>query len=71
MILIAIKWNRLVLRCSSAAKTCCWTDRVEILVRQYDLGRGYKLFFMLNSAEHEILNAHKYDKVKKFSIFSG
>ena len=22
--------------------------------------RGYKTFFMLNSGEHEILNAHKY-----------
>ena len=26
---------------------------------------------MLNSAEHEILNAHKYKYIKKFSIFSG
>ena len=28
---------------------------------------GYKTFFMLNSAEHEILNADK--NVKKFSFF--
>ena len=26
-------------------------------------------FFMLNSAEHEILNAHKYKNIKKFSFF--
>ena len=31
--------------------------------------RGYKTFFMLNSVEHEILNAHKYKNVKKFSVF--
>ena len=31
--------------------------------------RGYKTFSMLNSAEHEILNAHKYKNIKKFSIF--
>ena len=27
--------------------------------------RIYKTFFMLNSAEHEILNAHKYKNIKK------
>ena len=32
---------------------------------------GYKTFFMLNSAEHEILNAHKYKNIKKFSIFQA
>ena len=31
--------------------------------------RGYKTFSMLNSAEHEILNAHKYKNIKKFSFF--
>ena len=31
--------------------------------------RGYKTFFMLNSGEHEILNAHKYKNIKKFSFF--
>ena len=30
---------------------------------------GYKTYFMLNSAEHEILNAHKYKSIKKFSFF--
>ena len=33
--------------------------------------RGYKTFFMLNSAEHENLNAHKYENIKELSIFSG
>ena len=31
--------------------------------------RGYKTFFMLNSVEHKILNAHKYKNINKFSIF--
>ena len=30
--------------------------------------RGYKIFFVLNSAVHEILNAHKFKSVKKFII---
>ena len=30
--------------------------------------RGYKTFFMLNSVEHEILNADKYKTIKKFSF---
>ena len=33
--------------------------------------RGYKTFFMLNSAEHEILNAHKYENIKKLGLFSA
>ena len=28
-------------------------------------------FFMLYSAEHEILNAQEYKNIKKFSFFSG
>ena len=31
--------------------------------------RGNKTFSMLNSGEHEILNAHNYRNIKKFSIF--
>ena len=31
--------------------------------------RGYKTFLMLNSAEHEILDVHKYENIKKFRIF--
>ena len=33
--------------------------------------RGYKTFFMLYSAEHGILNAHKYKNIKKFSFFAA
>ena len=33
--------------------------------------RGYKTFFMLNSVEHEILNAHKYEKYLEIELFSG
>ena len=32
------------------------------------LSQGYKEIFVLNSAKHEILNAHKYKKIKKFSF---
>ena len=32
--------------------------------------RGYKTFFMLNSVEHEILNAHKYKKYQEIQLFS-
>ena len=31
--------------------------------------RGYKTFSMLNSVEHEIINAHKYKNIKKFGFF--
>ena len=30
--------------------------------------RGYKTFFVLNSVEHEISNAHKYKNINKFSF---
>ena len=33
--------------------------------------QGYKTFFMLNSVEHEILNAHKYENIEKFSILQA
>ena len=33
--------------------------------------RGYKTLFMLNSAEHEILNAHKCKNIKKFGFFGA
>ena len=33
--------------------------------------RGYKIFFILNSVEHEILNAHKYKNIEKFGIFQA
>ena len=37
----------------------------------YNLGawaRGYKTFFMLNSFEHEILNAHKYIQILLINV---
>ena len=33
--------------------------------------RDYKTFFVLNSFEHEFLNAHKYKYIKKFSLFKA
>ena len=33
--------------------------------------RGYKTFFVLNSVEHEILNAHKYKKYQEIRLFLG
>ena len=33
--------------------------------------RGYKTFFVLNSAEHGILSAHKSKNIKKISIFQA
>ena len=33
------------------------------------LARGYKTFFMLNSVEHEILNAHKYKNINALQLF--
>ena len=37
-------------------------------VTQESRARAYKIFSMLNSAEHEILNAHKFKNIKKFSF---
>ena len=33
--------------------------------------RGFETFFVLNSVEHEILNAHKYRNIKKFGLFKA
>ena len=33
------------------------------------MARGYETLFMLNSIEHKLLISHKYEKIKKFSIF--
>ena len=40
---------------------------VVLLIRP----RGYKTFFVLNSVEHEISNAHKYKNIKKFGLFKA
>ena len=42
---------------------CCMTHVL------YTRPRGYKTFFVLNSVEHDLLNAHKYKNIKKFGIF--
>ena len=31
--------------------------------------QGYKTIFMLNTVEHEILNAHEYKKISRHSFF--
>ena len=33
--------------------------------------RGYKTFFMLNSVEHGISNAHRYKNIMKFGLFKA
>ena len=37
----------------------------------HSLARGYKTFFILNSAEYEILNAQKYKNIKKFDFIQA
>ena len=63
--------------------TCCYTriryyaeNSMRVLTILYISvalfrARGYKTFFMLNSVEHEILNAHKYKNIKTFSFFQA
>ena len=46
-------------------------DGIMYRLTQIYRPRGYKTFFMLNSVEHEILNAHKYRKIKKFGLFKA
>ena len=46
--------------------------RVYVLIPTlYARARAYKTFSMLNSAEHEILNAHKYKNIIKFSFLGS
>ena len=47
-----------------------WLKRFPSPARIEARPQGYKTFFMLNSFEHETLNAHKYTNIKKF-IFLG
>ena len=51
---------------------CAYSD-ISVDLIGYDpfRARGYKTFFMLNSVEHEILNAHKYKHIKKFGFFQA
>ena len=42
---------------------------LEIMTKSWP--GGYKTFIILNSVEHEILNAHKYKKYQEIQHFSG
>ena len=50
---------------------------IRILIKEhFNLGQhcqfraeGYKTFFMFNAAEHEILNAHKYENNQEMQLF--
>ena len=44
-------------------------DISNTYISYYLRPRGYKTFFMLNSVEHEIVNAHKYKNIQKFGLF--
>ena len=47
-----------------------WDKRKRTPTRCLIRPRGYKTFFHVNSAEHEILNAHKYKKkYQEFQLF--
>ena len=45
------------------------TDRSEQTPQTQIRPQGYKFFFMLNSVEHEVLDAYKYITIKKFGFF--
>ena len=47
------------------------TDTADQTVLTKVSARGYKIFSMLNSAEHGILNAHMYQKYEEIQRLSG
>ena len=47
------------------------TNRSEQTAETQSWPQGYKTFSMLNSFEHEILNAHKRKNTEKFSFFQA
>ena len=47
------------------------TQRRTVLVESKNWAQCYKTFFMLNLAEHEILNAHMYEIIKNSRIFQA
>ena len=50
----------------------CWGNFGRIIIASLTPGlKVIKKIFMLNSVEHEILNAHKYINMKKFSFFQA
>ena len=66
--------NRNMFNCLSLVRCTCTVktlniriDRSEQTVQTWP--RGYKTFLMLNSVEHEILNAYKYKKYQEIQIF--
>ena len=63
-------WKTVKMKGFAPSFICCVKDTVR-WVRAATRPRGYKTFFMLNSAEHELLNAHKYEFIKKFGIFQA
>ena len=46
------------------------TNKISTLLKA-NWPRGYKTFFMLNSVENEILNAHKYKKYQEIRLFQA
>ena len=56
--------------CAAVISTRPWNTSLRMATCQ-SRSRDYKTFFMLNSFEHEILNAHKCKHIKKFSIFQA
>ena len=59
-------WRRVLFNRDLSYKKC--PHIVYSLLRVY-WPRGYKTLFMLNSVEHEILDAHKYKNIKKIGFF--
>ena len=45
------------------------TDNVGMLETEHSPGYKIQCIFHAQSAEHEILNAHEYKNIKKFSFF--
>ena len=50
-------------------ESCSCINVYSELNMETTLGLRLLKIFMLSSAEHEILNAHKYKNIKKFGIF--
>ena len=53
------------------SRSLCVSGCLQFLTVLTTWARGYKTYFMLNSAEHEILNALKFENIKKLSIFQA
>ena len=50
------------------SRTYIFFDFIAIVTIKFR-PRGYKTFFILNSVEHEIVNAHKYKKYQEIRPF--